>query len=72
MLASVAAMMGSSESTGTAPPLALNFRPSNNTYYAPPTIRSACKLKGRVAKNQQQRRKDQRRAHAAGKRNAFA
>ena len=43
---------------------------SGNTLYAA-TLRTPRRSKGRVAQNQRQRRKDKRRAHAAGCKRAF-
>jgi len=67
MLAAAAMMGGSQAATE------YTLRPApdmSNTLYAP-TLRTALRTKGRVAQNQRQRRKDRRRAWAAGNRKAF-
>ncbi len=61
------AMMGGSH----AAPMEYTLRPdTSNSIYAPPR-RTSSRSKGRVAQNQRQRRKDKRRAWAAGNRKAF-
>jgi hypothetical protein len=66
-----AAMMGGS-SQGAAMEYTLKPSPDmSNTLYAP-TLRTARRAKCRVAQNQRQRRKDRRRAWAAGNRKAFS
>lgn len=67
MLAATAMMGGSQAATEYA------LRPSpdmSNAIYAAPR-RSSSRSKGRVAQNQRQRRKDKRRAWAAGCKKAF-
>jgi hypothetical protein len=67
MLAAATMMGGSQAATE------YTLRPSpdmSNAIYAAPR-RSSSRSKGRVAQNQRQRRKDKRRAWAAGNRKAF-
>jgi len=70
MLAGGMGMGGSSSMPETMLPLKFSPSGGNVLYSLPP--RSNGIARGRSGGNQRQRRKDQRRAHAAGKRHAFA
>ena len=68
-----AAMGGMGSSMGHAADMVMEIKNVTDDYnrLVAPTLRSARKGKGRVAQNQRQRRKDKRRAHAAGCKQAF-
>lgn len=73
LLAALAACLG----IGHAPASQMVIRPSHapdpdGHFYPGSLTRTSKSLKGRVAQNQRQRRKDRRRAHAAGVRHAFS